>query len=244
MNTGLKKFSILNIFVMKTLIRASIVVFFTILVISPKCVNAQSGDDLINAIAYQDLDKVKNLIEAGVDINYQYEADGSGTTPLMMACMYNFVDIAKFLLEKGADVSPKSKRGGTTALMGAAGASEELVDLLLGKGADVSVRDDMGITAFTYSITGVLSDRVGLKNAKTLLDKGADVDESPPSGPTAGYTCLMMAAGNQRPDIVKFLVENGADVNAKAGDGKTALDMAEREEDQEMIALLKELGAK
>jgi ankyrin repeat protein len=32
-----------------------------------------------------------------------------------------------------------------------------------------------------------------------------------------------MAARNQRPDIVKFLVENGANVNARAADGKTPL---------------------
>ena len=54
----------------------------------------------------------------------------------------------------------------------------------------------------------------------------------------------MRAARNNRPDLVKFLVEKGADVNAKAGDGMTPLSLATKEKDDKMIALLKKLGAK
>ena len=66
---------------------------------------AQEGGDLITAVAYQDLDKVKNLIEAGVDINYQEES--AGATALIMSAIYNFEDIARYLVGKGADVSIK-----------------------------------------------------------------------------------------------------------------------------------------
>ena len=38
-------------------------------------------------------------------------------------------------------------------------------------------------------------------------------------------TSLMMAARNNHFELVKFLVENGADVNAKAENGTTALDL-------------------
>jgi ankyrin repeat protein len=85
---------------------------------------------------------------------------------------------------------------------------------------------------------------LGFGNAKKLLEYGADVDESFTSGPAEGYTCLMMAARNQRPDIVKFLADNGANVNAKAANGNTPLSLAEEEEDKEIIELLKQLGAK
>ena len=54
----------------------------------------------------------------------------------------------------------------------------------------------------------------------------------------------MMAARNQRPDIVNFLVENGGNVNVKAADDNTPLSLAEEEEDHKMVALLKQLGAK
>ena len=70
------------------------------------------------------------------------------------------------------------------------------------------------------------------------------MDESATSGGTAGYTCLMMAARNARPDLVRYLVEKGADVNARAGDGNTPLSLATNRDDLEIITLLKELGAK
>ena len=226
---------------MKTIFPKSYLLLFIVLLISSDYIMAQEGSDLITAVAYQDLDKVKNLIEAGVDINYQEES--AGATALIMSAMYKFGDIARYLIEKGADISIENNTG-HTALMASAGSSEEVFDLLVANGADMSVKLEDGTSAFTLSISGVMSDFVGFGNAKKLLDNGADVDESFTSGPAEGYTCLMMAARNQRPDIVKFLAENGANVNAKAANGNTPLSLAKEEEDQEMVALLKELGAK
>jgi len=226
---------------MKTIFPKSYFLLFIVILIPSDYMMAQEGNDLITAVAYQDLDKVKNLVEAGVDINYQEES--AGATALIMSAMYNFGDIARYLIEKGADISIKNNTG-HTALMASAGSSEEVFDLLVANGADMSVKLEDGMSAFTLSISGVMSDFVGLGNAKKLLENGADVDESFTSGPAEGYTCLMMAARNQRPDIVKFLAENGADVNVKAANGNTPLSLAQEEEDQEMVALLKELGAK
>jgi ankyrin repeat protein len=44
--------------------------------------------------------------------------------------------------------------------------------------------------------------------------------------------------------LVKFLVKHKADINAKAKDGSTALSLAKKENDQNMVKLLIELGAK
>ena len=54
----------------------------------------------------------------------------------------------------------------------------------------------------------------------------------------------MMAARNDKPELVKFLVKEGADVNLKAKDGSTALSLAKKEKDEAMVKLLKKLGAK
>ena len=61
------------------------------------------------------------------------------------------------------------------------------------------------------------------------------------------FCCTIISIDNNLDrvtDIVKFLVENGANVNAKAANGNTPLSLAEEEEDQEIIELLKQLGAK
>jgi len=226
---------------MKAVYFKSYIVLFIVLLISTGYTIAQDGSELISAVAYQDLDKIKSLVEAGVNINYQEES--AGATALIMSAMYNFGDIASYLINKGADISIQNNTG-HTALMASAGSSEEVFDLLVANGADMSLKFEDGTSAFMLSISGVMSDFVGFGNAKKLLENGADVDESFTSGPAEGYTCLMMAARNQRPDIVKFLADNGANVNAKAANSSTPLSLAEEEEDKEMIELLKQLGAK
>ena len=114
--------------------------------------------------------------------------------------------------------------------------------LLVSKGAEINVKDGTG--AFTLCISGIMGGGVSTTLAEFLLSKGANVDETETSGPTAGYTILMMAAGNNKLDLVKFLIKNGANVNAKAKDGATPLSMAMKENDAAMIKLLKDSGAK
>ena len=53
-----------------------------------------------------------------------------------------------------------------------------------------------------------------------------------------------MAAATRSEELVNLLLSGGADVNAKAGDGNTPLSLAEKKSDQEMVALLKKLGAR
>ncbi len=209
-------------------------------VITPEAC-AQSGDDLITAVTYQDLERVRELIKSGVDVNYREPAYGN--TPLVMACQYNLVKIAQYLMDHGADIDLKTKTG-HTPLMAAASGSEEMFHLLLSKGADPLQKLENGTSAFTLLLTGILRDRISLEAADRLIEAGANVDESAGSGAMEGYTCLMMAARNGRPDIVRYLLEHGADVNATAADGNTPLSLAMKEEDQEMQALLKELGAR
>jgi ankyrin repeat protein len=162
--------------IMKTIFPKSYLIPFIVLILSSGYTMSQEGSDLITAVAYQDLDKIKDLDESGVDINYQEES--AGVTALIMSAMYNFGDIASYLIGKGADISIRNKTG-HTALMAAAGSSEKVFDLLAASGADMNVK-----------------------------------------------------------------LEDGSNVNAMAANGNTPLSLAEEEKDQEMIALLKQLGAK
>ena len=76
------------------------------------------------------------------------------------------------------------------------------------------------------------------------MSKGADVDESATIGHAAGYTPLMIAARNNRLELVNFLIKNGAKVNAKSKDGSTALSLAAKKGHQDIINVLKSNGAK
>ena len=200
--------------------------------------------ELFDKVIGNDIASVKKLLAEGADINELSEVGGAGTvTPLFIACSY-YDDIAKLLIAKGADVNIKTGKGVTPLMAACASGKEEIARLLISKGADVNAKSNAGVGAFTHCVSAILGGRVSIDLAEFLLSKGANVDEASDTGPVAGYTCLMMAAGNKKPDLVKFLVKHGANVNAKAKDGSTPLSLATREQDTEMVKLLKSLGAK
>ncbi len=98
---------------------------------------------------------VQKLLEKGANPNL---ADNAGATPLNEVCYASGnVNIAKMLIEKGADVKLKEKKGGTALIYIAsnnnisASKRQEIVKLLLEKGADKSAKDISGKTALDWA---------------------------------------------------------------------------------------------
>ncbi len=81
---------------------------------------------------------------AGVSVNARQA--GSGSTPLNTATLFGHADIAKLLLEKGADVSIASQDGNTALHFASFFAHGDLVELLLAKGASVAAANGRGET--------------------------------------------------------------------------------------------------
>ena len=81
---------------------------------------------------------------------------------------------------------------------------------------------------------------------KLLLERG--VNPNTPST-AVGYTPLMQAASSANSELVKLLIDAGADLNPENHNGRTALDEAEMythssESHRAVVALLKERGAR
>jgi ankyrin repeat protein len=140
---------------------------------------------------------------------------------------------ASALLGEGADANARD-RSGTTALMWATlDASPDTMKVLLEKGAAVNARNEAGATALMYAVSS-------LEKVQLLLGRGAEVDARDENGCTA----LILAAGYDGPvEIVKALVDRGADVNARAADdvgkaGVTPLMRAARSGDRDKVTLL------
>lgn len=213
-----------------------------LLMLAAPITTAAPGDaeKLIEKVFIQDLEGLENLITTGVDVNAQDQS--SGSTALMLACSYGFYDMVKLLLSRGADPDIGDSRG-ITALMAAVRVSKEMTDMLLEHGADPGIRAQDGVTAFTHSISGVLGGAVTTEIPVMLLDRGADVNEAATSGRTVGYTPLMMAARNNNLELVRILIDRGADVNLQAADGATALSLAKKENQGDIVTLLEKSGA-
>lgn len=216
--------------------------FFALVgLVAPVNLPAQETDALLKKVMRNDIKAVKELIASGTDINQQNKMYGH--TSLIIACNYNYVDLAKLLISEGADINIIGKDG-STALIAAGSNSQELVEILISKGADIKAKMINGTGVLTQCINGILMDRISIQLAEILLSKGADVDESATIGHTEGYTPLMTAARNNKLELVNFLIKNGANLNAKSKDGSTPLSLAVKKGHQDIINVLKSNGAK
>lgn len=99
--------------------------------------------ELLSAASAGDLDRVKQLIKAGVSVNIQ----GSGSnTALHMAVFGGHVAVARYLIAQGADVFIKNSTGSTPLHLAVFARELGLIKCLMQAGADSTVQDALGKT--------------------------------------------------------------------------------------------------
>jgi len=156
---------------------------------------------------------------------------------IVNASLYNYLNVIKQLIKSGADVNARIKHGwGWSALMCASLKNNlDTVIYLIEKGADVNLKDNLiGNTALTLA-----SKHGHLTTVKYLVEHGADVNTLN----NIGFSPLMGASDGYL-DVVKYLIEQGAHINIKDTMGVTALSVASRKNNTEIINYLKEYSAK
>jgi ankyrin repeat protein len=96
---------------------------------------------------------VRALIEKGADVEALLggKKGEDFPSPLHLALYRAKPDIAKMLIEAGADVNAKNKSGLTPLMRAALSEQVEIVRLLIARGADVNAREDGGKTALKYA---------------------------------------------------------------------------------------------
>lgn len=78
------------------------------------------------AISKGDVTAVKKFVEYGMDVNERK----NGMTPLMFAARYNQPEIAKFLIEKGADIYAKDNNDFTALKHAEAAKATQVIDII------------------------------------------------------------------------------------------------------------------
>jgi hypothetical protein len=91
------------------------------------------ADKLCEAAAQGNLDRVRALLSEGADI--EATVDPAGSTALLVACSAGHIQVAKLLLENGADIHARNRAGQNALVMAAEGRHRELADYLMSKGA-------------------------------------------------------------------------------------------------------------
>jgi len=155
---------------------------------------------------------IDRLLKAGVNVNEPLTP--ARDTALMMAARTGTAGALRVLVEAGADVNAQETWGGTTALMWAVSEGHaEAAQLLIAAGADVNARSN-----YVAAANGR-----GFEGRTPIANRTEAKSEEFASG---WLTPLMFAARDGNVELARVLVGAGADVNAAAGDGKTALALA------------------
>ena len=100
--------------------------------------------DIQMAVLSGNLEAVKQHIEAGTDINKKDAM--SGSTPLISAASFGKNDIAKALIDAGADLRLKNNDGATALHVAAFFCRIEIVQLLIDAKADKTTKNNFGAT--------------------------------------------------------------------------------------------------
>jgi hypothetical protein len=100
--------------------------------------------DIHTAVLYNNLEAVRQHIEAGTDINAKEPFGGS--TPLITAATFDKQEIAKLLIDAGADLTITNNDGSTALHSAAFFCRVEMVQLLIDAKADKTIRNNYGAT--------------------------------------------------------------------------------------------------
>jgi ankyrin repeat protein len=160
-------------------------------------------------------DIVELLLDRGADIDHA--DDQNGQTPLVSAVAGLEPDIARMLIERGANVNKAAREGDSPLAVAAITKQASTASLLIERGAEIETKNAEGDTPLMYAGKSGASDIV-----KLLMERGAKIDAQAADGGTA----LMLAVFHRRADTAQLLLSAGADINLKRADGVTALWLA------------------
>jgi serine/threonine-protein phosphatase 6 regulatory ankyrin repeat subunit B len=151
---------------------------------------------------------VQALLQAGADVN---KADDDGDASLSVAAS---AAIATMLIERGSHLNATNKLGQTALWRAAKEGRAGVAQALLQAGAEVNKASERGNAPLSVAASAPI--------ATMLIERGADVNATNRFGATA----LLLAAAEDRTDVVEALLQADADVNKADEDDDAPLSMA------------------
>lgn len=185
-------------------------------------------------------DVARALIDAGAPVD---GLPDDSETPLMTAASYGDLEVARVLVEAGADLDARAAPdsggvpGGTALMHAAVFGMTSIVDLLAAAGAR---SHGIESAAAVGDITGWLTPDTPLQARLRALTFAADhqrltvidqlIEADTPIDAVDemfGRQALRLAAQHGRPKSVRHLLDRGADPNLRDDHGHTALDLCQ-----------------
>jgi ankyrin repeat protein len=215
----------------------------------PPKVPQSAGEALHAAVRAGNLSEVQRLLDAAwagntaiAEFLIQHAADvnahhrEAGSTPLQYAVLTNRADMVRLLLKAGALTAGSYREGQSVLHMAAARGSAPIIELLLDAKADLQALDSNGNTPLD---SAVLHGQT--KAVEALLRHHANVRYV---HPVDGRGALHEACMRGFPDLIRPLLDAGADITARDRFGQTPLDIALDYKNASTVATVLRLGQK
>ena len=194
-----------------------------------------------------DMARVRFLLARGANPNLK---TSTGKTALMFASEMGHDDIVRELCSKGhpedahphpmANVNDKDFIGMTALMSACMGCHINTVSVLLNLGADVNLTATEGSNALMFAASVGEPCKAVIRK---LLDSGININARDKAGKTALFKRTEECFGRTPPDLMRLLIDLGADVNITTNSGETPLMQACRHNTIEAATLLCDNGA-
>lgn len=175
---------------------------------------ADQIDDFTKAAKFDDISEVQSLLKAGVSPN---TLDPRGNPMLIVAIRDKSKKVTDLLISNPATNVNLANKSGENALMMAAFDGDLLTVKLLVTEKKAAVNKP-GWAPIHYASTNG-----HLKIVQFLMANGAMINALSPSETTP----LMMSIGSGNEELIKYLLDNGADLSMRNHEGYTAIDIAQ-----------------
>jgi uncharacterized protein len=195
--------------------------------------------DLITAAERGEVHVVQRLLGQGARVDAQ---DSHGRTALIAAAYSNHLNVAEVLITAGADVNIQDITQQSAYLIATSevGDDPRLLNLTLQNGGDVTSLD-------SYNGTGLIraAERGHVEIIQALLATPIAVDHVNRLGWTALLEAIILGDGGMRhTEVVRLLVDGGADVNLADKAGVTPLAHARERGYVNIVNILEQANAR
>ncbi|CAL1290689.1 unnamed protein product [Larinioides sclopetarius] len=157
-----------------------------------------------------------------------------GATPLHIAAHVGAAEVVKFLLKKKANIDARAVGGSTPLHLAAHSGHVNVVKLLIENGANVNIADDINRTAIYLAVACGKLEIVKILSEQKRVNIHDKVND--------GFSLLHIAAQFGHLNILKHLIEKGADINSENDAGSKPIHIAAREGQKDIIQFHIDLG--
>ena len=138
-------------------------------------------------------------------------------------------------------IEAKDAEGGTPIFCAILNPSTVMLKALIDAGADTDCNDNDGISVLIYAIISLANGHTTLNHIKLLIDNMSYFDNFDINGATAMIYAAQLV---DYPEVVKMLIDAGADLTEEDFDGHTALDWAIHVHNSAAVSMLSARGAR